>query len=259
MQVDLNCDMGEGYGRYQIGNDAELISLVTSANIACGFHAGDPLVMQNTIRLAVKNQVAVGAHPGYADLQGFGRRVLDLTAEEIEVMITYQIGALAAVAKANQTEMVHVKPHGALYNQAAANRTIAKAIATAVSNFSKNLILVGLAGSCLVEAGMEAGLRVAQEGFPERGYNPDGSLISRSQPGALIHDPQAAAEQALRLVRDGIRAEINGSSGSFSVDTLCIHGDSPGAVLITSRIRQVLQEAGVQIRSGITPKPRFLR
>lgn len=249
LQVDLNCDMGEGFGRYQIGQDEQLISMVSSANIACGFHAGDPLVMTHTVRMAVNHGVAIGAHPGYADLQGFGRRVLDLLPEEIEAMIIYQVGALAAVAKTNGAELVHVKPHGALYNKAAVDRDVAAAIARAVAGFSETLVLVGLAGSALVEAGMEAGLRVAQEGFPERGYNPDGSLRSRKLPGALIHDPDEAAAQALRFVRQGVTVNLNGESGVFPIDTLCIHGDSPGAIMITKKIREVLTDAGVMIRA----------
>lgn len=245
MQVDLNCDMGEGFGRYQIGQDESLIQLVTSANIACGFHAGDPVVMHNTLRLAVENGTAVGAHPGYDDLQGFGRRVLDLTMDEITMMVTYQIGALAAIANLNKAELVHVKPHGALYNKAAADMDVARAIAKAVAGFSKELILVGLAGYALIEAGQDAGLRVANEGFPERGYNPDGSLRSRKLPGALIHDPKEAAQQALRLVTEGIR--VNGNQ--HSVDTLCIHGDSPQALAITKAIRALLAKNDVVVRA----------
>lgn len=248
-QVDLNCDMGEGFGAYQIGNDTALMPLISSANIACGFHAGDPLVMQHTVKLAAAHRVAVGAHPGYADLQGFGRRVLDLTDEEIQAMITYQIGALAAITRQNGTELIHVKPHGALYNQAAGNYQVAKTIASAVAGFSKNLVLVGLAGSFLVEAGEEAGIRVAQEAFPERGYNEDGSLRSRKLPGALIDDPNQAAKQALSLVQNGIMVTMNGRSGTFPVDTLCVHGDSPGAIEITTRIRQVLKDSGIGLKS----------
>ena len=184
--MDLNCDMGESFGRYELGEDEAVLDWVTSANIACGLHAGDPLVMERTVRLAVQKGVRIGAHPGYPDLQGFGRRVLDLTAEEVEAFTLYQVSALAGFARANGTELAHVKPHGALYNQAARDRGLADAIASGVKRFSPGLVLVGLAGSALIEAGQAAGLRVANEGFPDRAYNPDGSLRSRRLPGAVL-------------------------------------------------------------------------
>lgn len=183
--IDLNCDMGESFGRYALGHDEAIMPFITSANIACGFHAGDPLVMAKTVALAVRHGVAVGAHPGYPDLQGFGRRSMDLSPDEVESIVLYQVGALAGFARAAGAELAHVKPHGALYNQAATDRASAQAIARDVARFSKNLILVGLAGSVLIEAGVEAGLRVANEGFPDRAYNPDGTLTSRRMPGAV--------------------------------------------------------------------------
>lgn len=242
--MDLNCDMGESYGRYALGSDAELLPLVTSVNIACGLHAGDPPGMAATVRAAVRAGAAIGAHPGYPDLQGFGRRALDLTPDEAEAFVLYQIGALAAFARAEGAELRHVKPHGALYNQAAKNRTLAEAIARAVHRFDPALILVGLAGSLLIEAGQKVGLRTANEGFPERGYNPDGSLMDRRLPGALIHEPAQAAEQALRLAREGILTP----AGRVPIDTLCIHGDSPGALEITGVVRQTLAAAGIVIK-----------
>lgn len=250
MQMDLNSDMGESFGRYALGNDAQLLPLVTSANIACGFHAGDPTVVAQTVRLARAAGVALGAHPGYPDLQGFGRRQMELSAEEVEALVLYQVGALAAFARAEGGELTHVKPHGALYNQAARQPLLAAAIARAVRRFSPQLVLVGLAGSALVEAGQQAGLKTAAEGFAERGYNPDGSLMARHQPGALIHDPQQAALQALRLATQG--ASSNGQH--LTVDTICIHGDSPQAVAIAGAVRQALQSAGYVLHSlgGVT-------
>lgn len=242
--IDLNCDMGESFGRYTLGSDDGLLALVTSVNIACGLHAGDPLVMANTVRLAKQAGAAIGAHPGYPDLQGFGRRNMEMAVDEVESVVLYQIGALAAFARAEQGKLTHVKPHGALYNQAAKDRLLADAIARAVQRFDPALILVGLAGSQLIQAGIEMGLRTANEGFPERGYNPDGTLMNRRLPGALIHDPQQAADQALRLVREGITTP----AGIVQVDTLCIHGDSPGAVEIAQAVRARLQAAGIELR-----------
>ena len=177
--MDINCDLGESFGRYELGEDEEVMQFITSANVACGLHAGDPLTMERTVRLAARLGVAVGAHPGYPDLQGFGRRGMDLTPEEAAGFVLYQIGALAGFTRAAGIELAHVKPHGALYNQAAQDPALAEAIAQAVKSFSRDLILVGLAGSALVMAGEAAGLRTASEGFPDRAYNPDGSLRSR--------------------------------------------------------------------------------
>ncbi len=229
--IDLNCDMGESYGRYSLGQDQALLTYVTSVNIACGYHAGDPLVMRDTVRLALEHGAAIGAHPGYPDLQGFGRRAMDLSAEEVEAVVLYQIGALAGFARAAGAELTHVKPHGALYNQAAKNWALAQAVARGTARFSKHLILVGLAGSLSLQAGSEAGLRTASEGFPERGYTPEGTLIPRSQPGALIESPAEAAAQAVRLAQSGL-------------DTLCIHGDSPHALEIVRAVQAALAQAG---------------
>jgi 5-oxoprolinase (ATP-hydrolysing) subunit A len=245
MFMDINCDMGESFGRYTLGNDAALMPLITSANIACGLHAGDALVMHKTIRLAKSSGVAVGAHPGYPDLQGFGRRSMEMSPEEVEALVLYQLGALAGFARAEKVELVHVKPHGALYNQAARDRSLARAIARAVAGFSMELILVGLAGSQLVAAGEEVGLKTASEGFPERGYMPDGSLMPRKMPGAVLDSPAEAAAQALRLAREGIEA----ITGRVKVDTLCIHGDNPGALEIAGAVRQALLASGVEIKS----------
>ncbi len=217
MKIDLNCDLGEA-----IGNDAAIMPYITSANIACGFHAGDASVMQATVRLAKQYGVAIGAHPGWPDRQNFGRNEMNFSPEETQALVLYQIGALAGIAKAQGAELVHVKPHGALYNQAARDFVLAQAIAHAVKAFSRELILVGLAGSSLVEAGLEFDMRVANEGFPDRAYNPDGTLMSRRIKGAVIDSPEEVAENAIRLIKDGI---LFGGK-RIQVDTLCLHGDN---------------------------------
>ncbi|NPV85237.1 MAG: LamB/YcsF family protein [Anaerolineae bacterium] len=248
MRVDINCDMGEGFGRYTLGRDSELIPLVSSVNIACGMHAGDPLVMEKTVRLAAAFGVRVGAHPGYPDLQGFGRRAMDLTPEEVEAFVLYQVSALAGFACAAGISLTHVKPHGALYNQAAQDVVLARAVARAVARFDTGLILVGLAGSALIEAGVEQGLQVANEGFPERGYNPDGTLMSRRQPGSVIDDPLRAAAQALNLVQNGIEMMTReGERCRVGIDTLCIHGDSPNALAVASAVRAALLDNHITI------------
>ena len=248
MNIDINCDMGESFGRYSLGQDETMITRITSANIACGFHAGDPLVMDKTVRLALQHGVAVGAHPAYPDLQGFGRRTLDMSVDEIEAFTLYQVAALAGFMRAAGAELVHVKPHGALYNFAAKNPDTAGAIARGVARFSKELILVGLAGSLLLQAAADAGLRSASEGFPERGYNPDGSLMSRKLPGAVINSPEQAAQQALRLVKEGIQVTSGGKQTRFAVDTLCIHGDSPNAPAVSRAVYDALVAAGIEIK-----------
>ncbi len=231
MNIDLNCDMGEN-----IGNDEDIMPYITSANIACGFHAGDAKTMRETIRLAKKYGVNVGVHPSWLDVEGFGRREMSLPADEVEALILYQIGALAAIAKAEGVELVHVKPHGAIYNQAAKNRELAMSIARAVKTFSGNLILVGLAGSGLIEAGLEVGLRVMNEGFPDRNYNPDGTLVSRKEPHAIIESPEEVAKHAMELIQNGI---LFGDK-RVRVDTLCLHGDHRRAAENAKLIREIL-------------------
>lgn len=231
MNIDLNCDMGEN-----IGNDEAIMPYITSANIACGFHAGDSKTMQATVRLAKKYGVAVGVHPSWLDVDGFGRREMSLPPDEVEALILYQIGALAAIAKAEGVELVHVKPHGAIYNQAAKDRVLAMSIARAVKRFSGELILVGLAGSGLIEAGLEVGLKVMNEGFPDRNYNPDGTLVSRKEPHAIIASPEEVAKHAQELIQNGI---LFGEK-RVKVETLCLHGDHPRAAENAKLIRAVL-------------------
>ena len=247
MHIDLNCDMGESFGRYTLGDDATMLDVVTSANIACGLHAGDPSVMQATVALAAQKGVAVGAHPGYPDLQGFGRRAMAFTPTEIEATMLYQIGALAGFARAAGVPLVHVKPHGALYNVAARDQIFAEAIAQAVSAFDSGLIVVTLPNSALAHAALTAGLRVACEGFADRAHSEDGSLVPRSALGAVIHDPDLATARAIRMVTRGEVEAITGKVIPLHINTLCIHGDTPGAVAIASALRAALEAEGVVI------------
>ena len=249
-QVDLNCDLGESFGRYSLGEDAAVMESITSANVACGLHAGDPLVIDRTVRLAGQHGVNVGAHPGYPDLQGFGRRVMDLTAEEAEAFTLYQVSALAGIARANGVALVHVKPHGALYNQAAKDPGLAEAIARGVRRYSRDLVLVGLAGSALLAAGKAAGLRTASEGFPDRAYNPDGSLRSRRLAGAVLESVEEICAQAVRLATEGVSIREGENRQAVRVDTLCIHGDHPGAAQHAARVRAALEAHGIVV-SGL--------
>ena len=246
-KIDLNCDMGESYGAYRIGADEALMGWVTSANIACGYHAGDPMVMDRTVRLAIENGVGIGAHTGFPDLLGFGRRQMQLSPEEVEHSVLYQVGALAAFAHSAGAKLAHVKAHGALYNMAAKDIEMARAIVRGVARAGSDLILVGLAGSALIEAAQEAGLRVASEGFADRAYNPDGTLRSRRLPGAVMKNPEQAAEQALRIARDGTVVTYTGEEISLHVDTICVHGDTPTAVEIVKAIRRELEQAGIAV------------
>jgi 5-oxoprolinase (ATP-hydrolysing) subunit A len=231
MKIDLNCDMGEN-----TGNDEDIMPYITSANIACGFHAGDPATMQATVRLAKRYGVAVGAHPSWKDVEGFGRREMSLPPDEVEALVLYQMGALYAIAKIEGMELQHIKPHGALYNQAAQDRTLANAVAGAVKRFSGDLILVGLAGSELIEAGIDVGLRVANEGFLDRNYNPDGTLVSRKESNAIIESSEEVAAHAMKLIREGV---LFGEK-RVKVDSLCLHGDHPRAAENAKLIRAIL-------------------
>jgi UPF0271 protein len=247
--IDLNCDCGESYGPWTIGDDAAILDHVTSANIACGGHAGDPLVMRRTVALACARGVAIGAHPGYPDLQGFGRRSLGLSPDEAYAWVLAQIGALAAIVRAEGAQLVHVKPHGALYNDAARDPVLAQAIARAVASFDPALTLVGLAGSQLIVAGQAAGLPVAREAFADRAYEADGSLRDRRLPGALIHDEQAALAQAISIARDGAVSAYSGEQVAVHAETLCLHGDAPGAAARAARLRSGLAEARIAVRA----------
>jgi 5-oxoprolinase (ATP-hydrolysing) subunit A len=233
--IDLNCDIGESYGAWRMGDDVALLDLVSSANIACGFHAGDPSTIDATVCAAAQRGVAIGAHPSYPDLAGFGRRSMDISADDIESGVLYQIGALTAFVDSYGAKLHHVKPHGALYNDASRNEALAKAVARAVARADVPLTLVGLPGSALLAAGREAGLATAAEGFCDRAYEPDGSLRSRTRKGALISDPDQCARQAVELASGG------------RVQTLCIHGDTPGAASIALAVTTALRDAGFTI------------
>ena len=246
-RIDLNCDLGESYGAWHMGEDADVLAEISSANIACGFHAGDPDTMRRSVRLAAARGVAVGAHPSLPDLQGFGRRDMAVSADEVHALTLYQIGALSAFAKSEGTCLHHVKPHGALYNMAARDTVLAAAIAAAVADFDRQLILVGLAGSALLQAGRAAGLRVAAEAFCDRRYRADGSLTPRREAGAVIDDAAAAVEQALSIVLHSAATARDGSRVAIAADTLCIHGDRPGAAAFARSLRTALQQAGIVV------------
>jgi 5-oxoprolinase (ATP-hydrolysing) subunit A len=247
VRVDLNADVGESLGPWPMGDDEALIPLVTSVNVACGAHAGDPLTIERTVRLAASHGAAVGAHPGYPDLVGFGRRDLDMTPAELEASIVYQVGAVAAFAADAGTPLRHVKPHGALYNAAARDPALAAVIARAVTRVSSSLVLVGLAGSELIAAGTAAGLRTAEEAFADRAYEADGSLRSRRLDGAVHASADVVAAQAVSIVRDGRVTAFDGRSLAVHADTICLHGDSPGAVGFARSIREQLAAAGVTV------------
>lgn len=249
--VDLNCDMGESFGAYTLGNDAEVIPYITSANIACGFHAGDPSVMNRTVKLAADHGVGVGAHPGFPDLLGFGRRNMDCTLEEIRDYVSYQVGAMSAFCARHRVELQHVKPHGALYNMAAADEHVGRAIAEAVADIDVNLFLVTLAGKNserMAAVCREIGIRVAFEAFPDRAYTAEGTLASRRLPCAVITDPEQVAERALTMVKEGKVIAIDGSVCPMEVHTLCVHGDTPTAVELVRGIRGRLTSEGVTVR-----------
>jgi UPF0271 protein len=246
--VDLNCDMGESFGAWRTGADAEVLEHVTSANIACGFHAGDPAVMHRTVAAALGRGVAVGAHPSLPDLQGFGRRIMGITADEAYDLVLYQIGALAGFCRALGGRLSHVKAHGALYNMAAKDAVLADAIASATRDFDPSLVLFGLAGGELVRAGRRAGLRVANEVFADRTYQPDGALTPRNKPHAMIHDLPMALGQVERMMRDGTVLALDGSEVAVEPETICVHGDEPGAAIFVRELRALLNRIGVSVR-----------
>ena len=238
--IDINSDLGESFGAYTMGNDADVLRYVTSANIACGFHASDPLTMQKAVRQAKEAGVKIGAHPGYPDLVGFGRRELKVSPAELKAMVIYQVGALQAVCKAEGTKLHHVKPHGAMYNMAAKDEELADAIAQAVAAVDGSLTLVGLSGSCMKAAAEKQGLAFAAEVFADRAYEDDGSLVSRTKPGAMIENEDLAIRRMLRLVESGVIESCSGREIRLEADTICVHGDSPKAVLFAKKLREAL-------------------
>ena len=244
-QVDINCDMGESFGMYKLGHDEEVIKYISSANIACGFHAGDPIWMDKTVTLAQNHGVEIGAHPSYPDLAGFGRRNMDISSDELKSDILYQIGALQAFTK--DKKLQHVKPHGALYNQAVVNEKIAKTICEAILEYDSNLILLALSGSKWVKTAKEMGLKAYNEIFADRALNDDGSLVSRSKEGSVLHDVNEVADRSNQMVIEGIATTISGNEIEVEADSLCIHGDTPGAVQMAMNINNTLKSAGVEI------------
>ncbi|MBX6372247.1 MAG: LamB/YcsF family protein [Acidothermus sp.] len=246
-RIDLNADVGESFGAYTLGSDDELLGIVTSASIACGFHAGDPSVMHRTVETACRAGVVVGAHVGYPDLRGFGRRAMAVDPRDLYCDVLYQIGALDAIARACGTTVRYVKPHGALYHAAAADPAIARAVATAIRDFGAGCPVLTGPGSALVEVGEETGIRVVIEGFPDRAYTAAGTLVPRSHPAALIEDPAEAAARAVRMATDGKVVAVDGSVVDVHAETLCIHGDAPDAPARARAVRQALQAACVEI------------
>jgi UPF0271 protein len=251
VRIDLNCDMGESFGIYTLGADDDaLLALITSANVACGFHAGDPRTMDRTVALAAKRGVAVGAHPGYPDLRGFGRRAMSASPADVEADVIYQVGAVAAFASAHGVALRHVKPHGALYNQAVGDEALSRALAAGVARVSRDLIFVGLATSSVMRAAAEAEhLLYAREAFADRVYNPDGTLQSRQIEGSVITDPERAAAQAVSIATKKRAIAHDGTSVVIEAETLCLHGDNPAALDNARRVRAALEQSGVEIRS----------
>jgi UPF0271 protein len=246
--IDLNSDLGEGFGPWRLAPDDELMPLISSANIACGFHAGDPRIMEHTIRQAREHGVGIGAHPGYPDRVGFGRRTMTATPDEVRTDVLYQIGAIAAFCRAAGTELQHVKAHGALYNFAVRDAATAEAIARAVWQFDRELIFFVLPGSELEAAGASAGLNLAREAFADRGYMPDGSLVPRSRPDAIITDHDLVVRRMVRLVKEGVVEAVDGSDLRLSADTICLHSDTPSALEIAQAIRVGFDEARITVR-----------
>lgn len=251
MNIDLNSDLGESLGAWRMGDDAAMLSLVSSANVACGFHAGDPAGILRTLRQATERGVAIGAHVAYRDLVGFGRRNMDVESADLRADVIYQIGALKGLATAAGTTVRYVKPHGALYNTIAHDERQARDVIAAIREIDASLVLVALAGSPLLGWARDAGLRVVAEAFADRAYTPNGTLVSRREPGAVLHDAEEVAARMLRLASEGVVTAIDGSSVRIEAESVCVHGDSPGAVEMARRVRALLEQSGVAIRSFV--------
>ena len=249
MKIDLNCDLGESFGNYKIGMDEEVIKFISSANIACGFHASDPLVMEKTVALAKENGVKVGAHPGFPDLAGFGRRNMNVSPAELKAMVMYQVGALAAFCKAREIKMNHVKPHGAMYNMAAKDIKLALAIAEGIAQVDDSIILLGLSGSQLLKAAQEVGLKSAAEVFADRAYEEDGSLVARTKAGAVIADENEVIERVIKMIKLGKVQTITGKENEIKPDSICVHGDNPKALNFVKLIRQRLTQENIKIEA----------
>jgi len=250
LTVDLNADLGESYGNYTIGNDDEIIPLISSANVACGFHASDPSVMLKTVRLIRESgSTGIGAHPAYPDLMGFGRRYMELSMPEVRALMFYQLGALDGFCRVAGLEMNHVKPHGALYNATFKDKELARTIAEAVRDYNPGLKLLGLSNQNLVKAGEEAGLEVRHEVFADRAYEDDGTLVSRRKEGAMITDTDVAVGRVIRMVQEGRVESIGGHDIDIQADSICVHGDGPKALEFVSEIRRQLGENGIEIKT----------
>ena len=248
-RVDLNSDLGESFGRYTIGCDERIIPLISSANVACGFHASDPVVMMETIKQMKEAGGGIGAHPGFLDLMGFGRRNMSLSLTEAKAYTLYQLSALAGMCKAQGVSIQHVKPHGAMYNMAAKDYQLSKAICEAVKEFDSNIIILGLSGSETIKAAKDMGLKVAQEVFADRGYEEDGSLVNRSKEGAFIHDEDEAIARVVRMVKEGKVAAVTGKDIDIQVDSICVHGDGEKALVFVENIRKALTDEGIEIKA----------
>ncbi|MDR1629266.1 MAG: LamB/YcsF family protein [Oscillospiraceae bacterium] len=247
IKVDLNADLGESFGAYKIGNDDNILPLITSTNIACGYHAGDPLVMTKTVKIAAENGVSIGAHPGFPDLMGFGRRNMDCSPAEAKAYVLYQLGALDAFCKTNGARLNHVKPHGALYNMAAKDKALAAAICEAVAAFDSSLFFLGLSGSEMITAAKELGLRTVSEVFADRAYEENGTLVARTKPGAMITDEAEAIARVVRMVTQGTVTAVTGKDIPIAADSICVHGDGEKALLFVQKIKAALTEKGVAL------------
>lgn len=248
-QIDLNCDLGESFGNYKIGMDEKVIPMITSANVACGYHASDPVVMNKTIVMAKEYGIEVGAHPGFPDLMGFGRRNMNVSPSEAKAYTLYQLGALDAFCRVHRRKMQHVKPHGAMYNMAAKNYSLAKAICEAIYEFDKDLIVMGLSGGELVRAGKDTGLRTALEVFADRAYEEDGTLVDRRKDGAVITDEEVAIARVVRMIKEQKVTAITGKDITIKADSVCVHGDGVKALEFVKKIREKLTEEGIALKS----------
>ena len=247
-KVDLNCDLGESFGNYKIGGDDKIIPLISSTNVACGFHAGDPVVMKKTIETAKKNNIGIGAHPGFLDLMGFGRREMKISIDEAKAYVLYQLGALGAFCKSEGVKLQHVKPHGALYNMAAKDYKLSRAICEAVAEFDNSLIILGLSGSETLKAAKDLNLKYASEVFADRAYEEDGSLVARSKERAMIHDENEAIERVIKMIKEQKVTSITGKEIPIKADSICVHGDGEKALLFVKKIREKLENEGIIIQ-----------
>lgn len=253
--IDINSDLGESFGAWSMGDDDAMLDIVTSANVACGFHAGDPAGILRTLKAAAARQVSIGAHVSYPDKVGFGRRNMDVASDELTADVIYQIGALQGLAQAAGTRVSYVKPHGALYNTIAHDRRQGLAVIAAIHAVDPGLVLVALAGSGLIELAREEGLTCVAEAFADRAYTPEGTLVSRREPGAVLHDPQLIGQRMLRLVEEGTLEAIDGSITRIQADSICVHGDSPAAVAMARELRRVLEQANMQLQPFAGGRP----